>query len=153
MTSAVLKSLTACPHAGASVHVLVAAKGTDKPFSVASLASLGLPGLGDFVGEFLVLIGTFRASPALAAVAAVGVLAATFYALKIVQNAFHGPNLHRWRIADLSLREMIVVAVLGIGLLWLGLYPRPVFVAFSATMEAFEGLPADQALRAPGGGR
>ena len=61
-----------------------------------ALASLGLPGLGDFIGEFLILLGTYRAHVAMAAVAACGVLAATFYALRFVQRVFQGPNLHTW---------------------------------------------------------
>jgi NADH-quinone oxidoreductase subunit M len=59
-----------------------------------ALASLGLPGLGDFIGEFLVLVGTYQVNVAMAAVAAVGVLTATFYALRFVQRAFQGPNSH-----------------------------------------------------------
>src|SRR5262245_4466286 len=64
------------------------------------LASIGLPGLGDFVGEFLVLLGVWPVSAALAAVAATGVLAATLYGVRLVQRAFHGPNVHQWRFAD-----------------------------------------------------
>ena len=66
-----------------------------------ALASLGLPGLGDFIGEFLVLLGTYRAHPIVAIVAAIGVLAATFYALRLVQRAFHGPNENGWAVPDL----------------------------------------------------
>ncbi len=116
-----------------------------------AMASLGLPGLGDFVGEFLVLIGTFRASPTLAVLATVGVWAATFYALKIVQRAFHGPNARNWSIPDLSAREMLVVAALSLSLLWIGLYPRPILRMFSATMETFPALPQESAARGPGG--
>ena len=67
-----------------------------------ALASLGLPGLGDFIGEFLILLGTYQAHVAVAAVAACGVLAATFYALRFVQRVFQGPNLHSWQLPDLA---------------------------------------------------
>ena len=70
-----------------------------------ALASLGLPGLGDFIGEFLVLVGTYQVNVAMAAVAAIGVLAATFYALRFVQRAFQGPNSHAWQLPDLAVRE------------------------------------------------
>ena len=64
-----------------------------------ALASLGLPGLGDFIGEFLVLLGTYRVNVAMAAVAAAGVLAATFYALRLVQQAFPGAEHAQLAIA------------------------------------------------------
>jgi NADH-quinone oxidoreductase subunit M len=75
-----------------------------------ALASLGLPGLGDFVGEFLVLLGVYPRSILIAALAAVGVLGATFYALRLVQRAFHGPNTHGWQVRDLLPREAFTVA-------------------------------------------
>jgi NADH-quinone oxidoreductase subunit M len=105
-----------------------------------ALASLGLPGLGDFVGEFLVLLGAYRQSIALAALAAIGVLFATFYALRLVQHAFQGPNTHDWRIRDLVPREGLVIGLMIAALLWLGLYPRPVLDTFSPTMARLEQL-------------
>ncbi len=101
-----------------------------------ALASLGLPGLGDFVGEFLVLLGAWQRSIPLAAIAAVGVLAATFYALRLVQTAFHGPNTGSWRIADLRPREAVIMGVMAVTLLWLGLYPQPVIATFHPTQSA-----------------
>ncbi len=96
-----------------------------------ALAALGLPGMGDFIGEFLILIGTFHVHPVAAIIAACGVLAATFYALRFVQRAFQGPNEHSWRLPDVMVREGFVMAVLIVVLLWLGLYPQPIFRAFS----------------------
>jgi NADH-quinone oxidoreductase subunit M len=96
-----------------------------------ALASLGLPGLGDFIGEFLILLGTFRAHAALAAVAACGVLAATLYALRFVQRVFQGPNLHSWQLPDLAVREGLMLGAMIVLLLWLGLYPQPVFHTFA----------------------
>ncbi len=92
-----------------------------------SLGSLGLPGLGDFVGEFLVLLGSYKVSIAITVVASIGVLASTFYALRLVQRAFQGPNTHAWKTPDLNPREGFIMAVMIVGLLWLGLYPQPVF--------------------------
>ena len=56
-----------------------------------AVATLGLPGLGNFVGEFLVLLGTFRANPLAAGLATVGLVLATVYALWLVQRVFQGP--------------------------------------------------------------
>ena len=93
---------------------------------VFSLASLGLPGLGDFVGEFLVLLGSYKVSITITVVATIGVLASTFYALRMVQRAFLGPNTYAWRLPDLTSREAVMVAVMIGSLLWLGFYPQPV---------------------------
>jgi NADH-quinone oxidoreductase subunit M len=103
-----------------------------------ALGSLGLPGLGDFVGEFLVLLGTYRVSRVLTVLATIGVLVATFYALRLVQRAFHGANLHEWRLPDLVKREVLILAPMMVVLLWLGLYPLPVLNTFKPAMRTLE---------------
>lgn len=108
-----------------------------------ALGSLGLPGLGDFVGEFLVLLGTYRVSVILTVLATIGVLVATFYALQLVQRAFHGPNIHGWRLADLNGRESVILGGMIVALLWLGLYPRTVLTTFHPTMMALPGIEAN----------
>jgi NADH-quinone oxidoreductase subunit M len=100
-----------------------------------ALASLGLPGLGDFVGEFLVLLGSYRISAGIALAGAAGVLAATLYALRVVQRAFQGPNTLNLVIPDLSLREGFMVAVMVAGLVWLGVYPQPVLRTFGPVVD------------------
>jgi NADH-quinone oxidoreductase subunit M len=91
-----------------------------------ALASLGLPGFGNFVGEFLVLLGAYRVSIPAAVFAAAGLISAVIYALWLIQSAFHGPNDRRWRLADLSGRETATMAVMIAVVLWLGVYPQPV---------------------------
>jgi NADH-quinone oxidoreductase subunit M len=103
-----------------------------------ALASLGLPGLGDFVGEFLILLGTYQRSIAAAAVATIGVLATTFYALRFVQRAFHGPNSSNWRIQDLVPREGVLMGLMIVALLWLGIYPQPVLKMFGPALTRLE---------------
>ncbi len=100
-----------------------------------ALASLGLPGLGDFVGEFLVLLGSYQISVGITVVAALGILASMFYALRMVQRVFHGENIRGWQLPDLSPREALVVAPMIIALLWLGLYPQPVLNTFAPAMH------------------
>jgi NADH-quinone oxidoreductase subunit M len=94
----------------------------------AALASIGLPGTGGFVSEFLVLIGTFRAEPWIALVAASGVIFAAFYMLPMVQktvfNALTKPANRL--IPDLNLREIGLLLPLVAIILWLGVYPRPI---------------------------
>ena len=104
-----------------------------------ALASLGLPGLGDFIGEFLVMLGTYRGHPVLAIFAAIGVLAATFYALRLVQCAFHGSNSHNWFVPDLVPREIAIIGLMAGTLLWLGLNPQPILNTFNPALNALEG--------------
>jgi len=103
-----------------------------------ALGSLGLPGLGDFVGEFLVLLGTYRVSRVVTILATIGVLVATFYALRLVQRAFHGSNIHEWHLPDLVKREGLILAPMIVVLLWLGLYPLPVLSTFKPTMRSLQ---------------
>ncbi|MDA8104675.1 MAG: NADH-quinone oxidoreductase subunit M, partial [Nitrospiraceae bacterium] len=92
-----------------------------------ALASLGLPGLGNFLGEFLVLLGAYKASVAITVIAAVGIVGATVYSLWIVQRTFHGPNDQKWKIPDFSVREMAIMLAMMLSLIWLGIYPQAVF--------------------------
>ena len=90
------------------------------------LASLGLPGLGNFVAEILILTGSFMASKILTGIAALGFIAATLYSLRIMQKVFYGPVLKKWAIADFGVREMIVMGSLAIVIIWLGLFPNSI---------------------------
>lgn len=103
-----------------------------------ALGSLGLPGLGDFVGEFLVLLGTYRVSLILTIFATIGVLIATFYALRLVQRAFHGPNFHDWKLADLNKREAFILMPMIVVLLWIGLYPLPLLNTFRPVLDRLQ---------------
>jgi NADH-quinone oxidoreductase subunit M len=103
-----------------------------------ALGSLGLPGLGDFVGEFLILFGTYRVSIVLTVLATIGVLVATFYALRLVQRAFYGPNLNEWRLPDISKLEAFVLTPMIVVLLWLGLYPLPILNTFRPAMNSLQ---------------
>jgi NADH-quinone oxidoreductase subunit M len=91
-----------------------------------SMASLGLPGLGNFVAEFLTLMGTFKASILIASLASLGLIAATIYSLRIVQKVFFGRNNSDHFIKDLSVRESIVLGALVTAILFTGLFPQPI---------------------------
>jgi NADH-quinone oxidoreductase subunit M len=103
-----------------------------------SMASLGLPGIGDFVGEFLVLLGSYKISVPITVAASLGILASTFYALRMVQRAFHGPNTNAWRLPDLNAREGLMVGTMIAGLLWLGLYPQTVLNTFEPALQSLQ---------------
>jgi NADH-quinone oxidoreductase subunit M len=105
---------------------------------ILSMAALGLPGLGSFVAEILILLGSFQVHPVLAGIATIGMVFATIYSLWIMQRAFQGPN-PGWAIADLGGREVGVLGAMIAALLWLGLYPQPVFDAARAALQFLEG--------------
>jgi NADH-quinone oxidoreductase subunit M len=92
------------------------------------LASLGLPGLGNFVAEFLTLMGAWDASPTLTIFATIGIVFATAYSLRIMQKVFLGNyNSQHESLTDLSLREKIIFIPTVMIILWLGLFPQTVF--------------------------
>jgi len=104
---------------------------------VFALASLGLPGFGNFVGEFLVLLGVFRMSAPLAAVAAVSLVTAAIYSLWMFQRVCHGPNSSGGVIPDLSgIEAAIMVGMISVTV-WLGIYPGAVL---NVTREALEAV-------------
>jgi NADH-quinone oxidoreductase subunit M len=111
---------------------------------VFAMASLGLPGLGDFVGEFLVLLGAYRANAPLTVVATLGLLVATLYGLRFAQNAFQGPNPHHWKLPDMRLREWAVIGLMMACLLWIGLYPQPVLNTVRSSLAAAQHRRAPQ---------
>ena len=93
------------------------------------VASLGLPGLGNFVAEFLVLLGLFQIDPWLTAVAALGLITGAAYSLILMQRAFQGepnPKLVDQGLMDFGRREMLTMAVMMLALIGLGIYPQPI---------------------------
>lgn len=110
-----------------------------------AIAALGLPGMGSFVGEFLVLLGAYRASTGLTAVATLGLIAAVVYALILVQKTFHGENTHTWRLRDASIRETTTLGAMVAVSVWLGLYPQPVLDAATPAVSSLQTLASGNA--------
>ncbi|HMG41251.1 MAG TPA: NADH-quinone oxidoreductase subunit M [Acidimicrobiales bacterium] len=96
-------------------------------FTLVMMSSIGLPGLNGFVGEFLVLVGSFLTRRWWAIVAATGVILAAVYLLWAYQRVFHGePDEENKGFAELSWREgMVLAPLLGL-IVFLGVYPKPV---------------------------
>lgn len=98
-------------------------------FMIVALSSAGLPGLNGFVGEFLILLGTFKSqvlgSPWYAIVAALGVVFAAVYLLWSYQRVFFGTvdNPENEKLADLSLREWMVLVPVVVFIVWIGFFP------------------------------
>jgi len=94
-------------------------------FTVAMLASIGLPGLNGFVGEFLTLLGFFGAHGWWAAIPTIGVIVAAVYLLWAFQRVFHGePTTATATLSDLDARERGVLVPLVALMVLLGVYPK-----------------------------
>ncbi|MFH1103840.1 MAG: proton-conducting transporter membrane subunit, partial [Actinomycetota bacterium] len=90
-------------------------------------ASIGLPGLNGFIGEFFVLVGSYLSLPGYAVVAALGVVLAAVYLLWAYQRMFTGPiTVEENRgLRDLGIRESLILAPIIVLVLFLGIYPKP----------------------------
>jgi NADH-quinone oxidoreductase subunit M len=95
---------------------------------VAVLSSAGLPGLNGFVGEFLILLAAFQASPLIGALAATGVVLGAVYLLYMYQRVMFGPVTKQENkgLKDLSMREAIILAPLIILFVLMGFFPGPI---------------------------
>jgi NADH-quinone oxidoreductase subunit M len=106
-------------------------------FLFMAFASIGLPGLNGFVGEFLILLGSFLSLPVYAIIGALGVVLAAVYLLWAYQRMFTGPiAIEENRVLpDVSLREVAVLAPLVVLILVLGLYPKPALDRIEPSVE------------------
>jgi NADH-quinone oxidoreductase subunit M len=105
-------------------------------FMVALLATIGLPGMNDFVGEFLILVGTFVGHRWWAVVATGGVVLAAIYMLWAYQQAFHHePDAANADTPDIGWREGAIVAPLVILIIFLGVYPKPVLDRITPSVD------------------
>jgi NADH-quinone oxidoreductase subunit M len=96
-------------------------------FLIGGLATLGLPGLSQFVSEFLVLVGTFTRYRAPAVIATAGIVLAAIYILWMYQRTMNGPTKPEVStMPDLSLRERVAVAPVILVLVALGFFPKPI---------------------------
>ena len=106
-----------------------------------AIASLGLPGLGNFVAEILILLGLFAINPWMAAIAALGLITAAVYSLWMIQLTFQGEPEPGRQLEDFGAREMLAMAAMMMALLWLGLYPQPVLDLAQPVLDSLLGAP------------
>jgi NADH-quinone oxidoreductase subunit M len=101
------------------------------------MAAIGLPGLNGFIGEFLILLGTFLSHRWWAVAGATGVVAAAIYLLWAFQRAFHHrPDEANAKVADLSWGERAIMLPLVAFIVFLGIYPRPVLERITPSVDA-----------------
>ena len=107
--------------------------------TLVSLSSIGLPGTNGFVGEFLVLVGSFKTHPWFTLFATSGVIFAACYLLWAIQrilfNKLDKPENALLR--DLNARELVIVAVVTVAILWIGIYPAPVLRRMERSAQNF----------------
>jgi NADH-quinone oxidoreductase subunit M len=107
-------------------------------FVVAVLSSVGLPGLNGFVGEYLILLGTFQASPWLAAVAVTGVIFGAVYLLMATRKMLFGPLTlsANKRLVDLGSREVVLMLPIVALIVWMGVSPNTFLSRSQGSIDA-----------------
>lgn len=106
-------------------------------FMLFTMANVGLPGTGGFVGELLTLVGAFQANTWVALIATSGVIFAAAYALWLYRRVVFGEltKADLKALVDLSPREIAIFAPLVIMTLWMGIYPAPFFDVIAASAK------------------
>jgi NADH-quinone oxidoreductase subunit M len=99
-----------------------------------ALSSMGLPGLNNFVGEILILIGTYQSRPVIAVLAFVGVLLSVIYILRMVQDGLFGEGREDRTLWDVTPREVVILVLLALPVLYIGLHPGPVLRLFDSSI-------------------
>jgi NADH-quinone oxidoreductase subunit M len=107
-------------------------------FMLFTMASVGLPGTGGFVGEFLSLVGAYHISSFVAAVATTGIILGAAYMLYLYWRVVYGTSRHADAAAmpDLNWREFVSLGAIGLAVLWMGVYPE----SFLAPMRGDVGV-------------
>lgn len=98
-------------------------------------ASLGLPGMANFVGEFLVLFGSYATQPIMIILVSFGMVMAAIYSLGMMQRTFFGRQQDTRSVPDLSNVAFGTVLLIAVLQIWLGLYPKAVLSTTQPVME------------------
>ena len=108
-------------------------------FMIVTLSSVALPGTNGFIGEFLILLGSWKANPGLAAISALGVIFGAVYMLWMVQRVFFGPlkNPENEKLKDLNFRELAILAPLVVAIFFMGVYPNFFFSKMGPSIDRF----------------
>ncbi len=101
-------------------------------------ASLGLPGTGNFIGEFVVLFGSFASAPWVVVIATFGLVLSSVYSLAMIHRAYFGPTSAEGMLQGLDGREVSMVLLLALLLVLLGVFPQQVFDTSQATVSGVQ---------------
>ncbi|MGO1501526.1 MAG: proton-conducting transporter transmembrane domain-containing protein, partial [Marinobacter sp.] len=103
-------------------------------------ASLGIPVTANFVGEFMVLFGTFATAPWVVVIASFGLVLAAVYSLILMQRVHYGPPREKTPLRGLDTREFAMMLSIVALLLWLGVYPQPLIDTTESSMTEVQRL-------------
>jgi len=124
-------------------------------FMIVTLSSIGLPPLNGFVGEFLILLGAFKANALWAVLASTGVVLGAIYMLWMYQRVFFGPVRHAENegLKDLNLREVVVFLPILVMIIAMGVYPKPFLSRMEPAVERFIKQVTEKRMTRETGGR
>ena len=107
-------------------------------FLLFTMASVGLPGTSNFVGEFLSLMGVYEASSWVALVCTTGIILGAAYMLYLYRRICYGNLVHddARAMTDLSPRELVILVPIGVAVLWMGVYPESFLAPMRADVQA-----------------
>ncbi len=106
-------------------------------FMIMTLSSIGLPGLNGFVGEFLILLGTFKSNVLLAVIATTGVILSACYMLWMFQRVMFNKitNPENAKLKDINKREWALLLPITILVFWIGIYPKPILSRMEVSVK------------------
>ena len=106
-------------------------------FFIITLSSIGLPFTNGFVGEFLILLGTFKVNVTYAVLAAFGIILAAAYMLWMLQRVVFGKitNEDNRKLTDINLREKLILVPLVVLVFWIGIYPSTFFKPMDKSIQ------------------
>jgi NADH-quinone oxidoreductase subunit M len=117
------------------------APGLAVAFVIGGLSSVGLPGTGGFIAEFLIFMGTFMAKPWVAVFASLGIVITSIYVLRLLRRVFFGQlNPHLADMPDAKTTEWVALAITCVVIVAVGVYPYPIIQLISSAVQPVVGL-------------
>ncbi|MGW8193123.1 MAG: complex I subunit 4 family protein [Desulforhopalus sp.] len=108
-------------------------------FLLFAMASAGLPGLNNFIGEFLILVGSFKSAKITVVLAAVGLILSLVYTVRLVQELLFQKERQPLELTDLAPRELVVLSILALGVFVIGIHPGPLLDLLTVPVEILTG--------------
>jgi len=103
-----------------------------------AMATLGIPGTGNFVGEFMILCGSFQVAPLITVIATFGLVFASVYSLVMIQRAYYGEAKSPHALPSMTMPELSIILLLVTLLILLGIYPQPILDTSDAVMTKIQ---------------
>lgn len=100
-----------------------------------AVATLGMPGTGNFVGEFMILFGSFQVVPVITVISTFGLVFASVYSLIMMQRAYYGAPKSEQPLPGMTARELFIILLLAVLLVLLGFFPQPILDTSATAMS------------------